>query len=174
MPDYRRVATAVLAAAMGVVGGCRSSRTPESVVTDSARSAAQPSARVDSAAPGADSATTRSDSVALRTDKAQYRAGERMTLTLENRSANSYAFNPCTRSLEREENGAWTPVAEPGRVCTMEAWILDARGTRSGATELPSPLAPGRYRVVVRMTMESAPGAHGAAVTAVSEPITVT
>ena len=106
----------------------------------------------------------RSDSVVLRTDKTQYKAGEQLTLTFENKSASSYAFNPCTRSLEREAGGSWTAVPDEGRMCTMEAWILDARGTRTGTTELPSALAPGRYRVVVRMTVES-PGSGGGGVT---------
>ena len=54
----------------------------------------------------------------------------------------------------------------------MEAWLLDAHATRSGPTELPSPLAAGRYRVVVRLTMERADGT-GTAVSAASEPLTV-
>ena len=117
-------------------------------------------------------AVTRTDSVVLRTDKAQYRPGEKMTLTFENKSAASYAFNPCTRTLEREEGSGWVAVTEEGRMCTMEAWILDPRGTRSGPTELPASLAAARYRVVVRMTVEG--GATPApAVMAVSDPITI-
>ena len=119
------------------------------------------------------SGTVRTDSVVLRTDKTQYRSGEQMTLTFENRSASSYAFNPCARSLERENGGSWSAVPEEGRMCTMEAWILDPHGTRSGPTELPASLAPGRYRVVVRMSVETAGGAAASAVSAVSDPIMV-
>ena len=111
-------------------------------------------------------------SVILRTDKPQYRAGEKMTLTLENKSAASYAFNPCTRSLERQDGASWTAVPDEGRMCTMEAWILDPHGTRSGPTDLPTSLVPGRYRVVVRLTQEGA-GAAAPAVTAVSDPVSV-
>ena len=114
----------------------------------------------------------KTDSVVLRTDKAQYRSGEQMTLTFENRSAKSYAFNPCARSLERENGGSWGAVPEEGRMCTMEAWILDPHGTRSGPTELPASLAPGRYRVVVRMSVEG-PSGGASAVSAVSDPISV-
>lgn len=118
------------------------------------------------------SAVTRTDSVVLRTDKTQYRAGEKVTLTFENRSAASYAFNPCARTLEREDGSAWTAIPEEGRMCTMEAWILDPRATRTGPTELPASLTAGRYRVLVRMTVEG--GATPApAVTAISDPITV-
>jgi hypothetical protein len=132
---------------------------------------ARPSTRADSGTSAA-AGTIRTDSVVLRTDKAQYRPGEQMTLTFENRSASSYAFNPCTRSLERENGGSWSAVPEEGRMCTMEAWILDPHGTRSGATELPTSLTPGRYRVVVRMSVER-PGGAAAAISAVSDPISV-
>jgi len=156
------------AVAVVVPGACRSSA-PGSASTDSASSA-----RADSSSPTAGASTVRSDSVVLRTDKTQYKAGEQLTLTFENKSASSYAFNPCTRSLEREAGGSWTAVPDEGRMCTMEAWILDARGTRTGTTELPTPLAPGRYRVVVRMTVESPGGAPASAISAVSDAITVT
>ena len=129
------------------------------------------SQRADSATPSSPANGAHADSVVLRTNKTQYRAGETMTLTFENKSGSSYAFNPCTRSLERETGGSWSAVPEEGRMCTMEAWILDPHGTRSGDTELPASLPAGRYRVVVRMTMQSPGGA--AAVSAVSDPIAV-
>jgi Big-like domain-containing protein len=118
------------------------------------------------------SGTVRTDSVVLRTDKAQYRSGEQMTLTFENRSASTYTFNPCQRSVERESGGSWSAVVEDGRMCTMEAWVLDPHGARSGPTELPASLAPGRYRVVVRMAVEG-PGGVASAVSAVSDPVSV-
>jgi hypothetical protein len=119
----------------------------------------------------ADTAAVRTDSVLLRTQKAEYRAGEALTLTVENRSGTSFAFNPCMRTVERDEGGTWTPVPESDRMCTMEAWILEPRQTRTASTELPTALSPGRYRIVVRMTTEqpSAP----ATVVAVSDPIRV-
>jgi hypothetical protein len=57
-------------------------------------------------------------------------------------------------------------------MCTMEAWILDPHATRTGPTELPASLTAGRYRVVVRMTVEGA-GTPAPAVSAISDPITV-
>jgi hypothetical protein len=154
--------------AMAAFAACRTSG-PGASPNDTAR----PSQQSDSATSASPAIGARADSVVLRTDKTQYHAGERMTLTLENKSASSYAFNPCTRSLERETGGSWSAVPEEGRMCTMEAWILDPRGTRSGDTELPASLAAGRYRVVVRMTMESPGGAAASAVSAVSDPIVV-
>ena len=113
-----------------------------------------------------------SDSVVLRTDKAEYRAGETMTLTLENRGGSSYTFNPCTRTLERQDGSTWTALPDEGRMCTMEAWMLDAHGTKSGPTELPASITPGRYRVLVRLTQERA-DSSGAPVIATSDPITI-
>jgi hypothetical protein len=109
--------------------------------------------------------------VLLRTDKAQYRAGEKLTLTFENKSGSKYTFNPCSRSLEREQRGSWVAVPDTGSMCTLEAWVLDPHGTRTGDTELDSPLEAGRYRIVVRMTPD-APNAAGS-ISAVSDPITV-
>jgi hypothetical protein len=133
---------------------------------------AKSSPRADSGAPTSASNSVRADSVVLRTDKTQYRAGEKITLTFENKSASSYTFNPCTRAVERESGGSWATVPEETRMCTMEAWILDPHRTRSGATELPAAMAPGRYRVVVRMTVETSPGA-ASAVSAISDPISI-
>ena len=167
-------AVLVGAVALMCAGACGTSGSREA---DTAGSAPAPTAQPDTSrpAPGGavgETAAVRADSVVLRTDKTRYRAGEAMTLTLENRSASSYAFNPCTRALERDENAVWTAVPEPDRMCTMEAWILEPRARREGPTELPTPLEPGRYRVVVRMTKEQ-PGGEASAVVAVSEPITI-
>lgn len=150
------------------LGACRPS-TPGSAAADSA----SVPAGADSSPASSAAAPSRADSVTLRTDKSQYRAGEKITLTFENKGARSYAFNPCSRTLEREENGTWATVPEPDRMCTMEAWILDPHGTRTGPTEVPSPLPAGRYRVAVRMTMDALGSAPAGAVTAVSDPITV-
>jgi hypothetical protein len=94
--------------------------------------------------------------VLIGTDRSSYRAGDPLTLTVDNRSADSVAFNPCTRALEREQSGSWTAVPEPQRICTMEAWILAPGEHRAGPTELPGDLAAGRYRAVLAFTVESA------------------
>jgi len=171
----RHAPAALVATTLLLASGCSSSASRDADTSQvAAPSATQPdtSRPVPSGAVG-DTAVVRADSVVLRTDKTQYGAGEAMTLTLENRSGSSYAFNPCTRAVEREQDGKWTTVPEPGRMCTMEAWILEPRGTRTGPTELPTPLPPGRYRVVVRMTREQPGAGQASAVVAVSEPITV-
>ena len=156
-----RVTIAFVASALIAIA-CRSGA-PASGAVDST---SPPS----STSPGA-SGTVRSDSVLLRTDKAQYRAGETVTLTLENRSGTRYTFNPCFRTLEREQAGSWAPVPDPGRICTMEAWLLEAHGTRTGNTELDSPLEAGRYRIVVHLSPDTPTATTG--ISAVSDPITV-
>lgn len=165
--DTRRLSTMVLAVVTATVIACSPS------TRSSAADSATPAARADSSPTPTAPATARADSVVLRTDKAQYQAGEKMTLTLENKGGGSYSFNPCTRTLEREDGTTWTALPDEGRMCTMQAYLLDAHGTRSGPTELPSPLAPGRYRVVVRLTREQPAGASSPAVSAISDPITV-
>jgi hypothetical protein len=167
--DNRRLAVILVSLSLLALAGCRSGPSG-SPSADSG----SPSSRADTppAVPAA-SATVRSDSVLLRTDKSQYKAGERMTLTFENRSAVGYTFNPCQRSIEREDGGTWKPLPDEGRMCTMEAWLLGPRSTGTGPTELPATIPAGRYRVVVRMGVES-PGATAAStITAVSDPFTV-
>ena len=151
------------------LAGCRSGPS-----ASPAADSGSPSARADTtpAAP-APSTTVRSDSVLLRTDKTQYKAGERMTLTFENRSAVGYTFNPCQRSLERDDGGAWKPLPDEDRMCTMEAWLLGPHSTGTGPTELPAKIPAGRYRVVVRMGVENPGAAAASTITAVSDPFTV-
>lgn len=92
----------------------------------------------------------------VATDRTSYRAGDPLTLTVHNGLADSIAFNPCTRTLEREEAGHWRAVSEPQRICTMEAWLLAPGERRAGPTDLPADLATGRYRAVLAFTVESA------------------
>ena len=125
-------------------------------------------------------APTRSDSasaqtqtsIELRTDQSRYRAGGAVALTIVNHSATRYSFNPCTRVIERESNGAWSAIPDEGRMCTMEAWVLEPNATRDATTDLPNPLPPGRYRLTIAFTADGqTPPA--AATQASSPPITV-
>jgi len=166
--DNRQLVVTLVGVSLLALAACRSGPSG-SPSADSG----SPAARADTPAAPAASATVRSDSVLLRTDKAQYKAGERMTLTFENRSAVGYTFNPCQRSIEREDGGTWKPLPDEDRMCTMEAWLLGPRSTGTGPTELPATIPAGRYRIVVRMGVES-PGATAAStITAVSDPFTV-
>ena len=168
--DNRRLVATVVGAVVALAA-CAPGASKSSS-DDSATAAAPAPSRTDTTGP-ATSATVRSDSVVLRTDRTQYKAGEKITLTFQNRSGATYAFNPCTRALEHEDAGTWKPMPDEGRMCTMEAWMLEPHATRTGDTELPATMAPGRYRVVVRMTVEGSGATPAAAITAVSDAITV-
>ncbi len=85
----------------------------------------------------------------ITADRVRYRAGQPLTLTIRNGRADTVSFNPCTRTLETQRDGKWIAVPEPGRICTMEAWMLSPGSTRVGPTELPADLHAGRYRVVL-------------------------
>jgi hypothetical protein len=108
----------------------------------------------------------------LRTDKSSYRAGEQMSLTLINPTSNSYAFNPCTRLIEREVSGRWTQLEEM-RMCTMIAHILAARSRRTEKTELTKGIEPGSYRVILLLSPQRSGAATEGGVR-LSAPITVT
>lgn len=126
-------------------------------------------------APVADTVPATPD-VDLRTDKTRYRAGDSLTISFVNKSAATFVFNPCPRTVQRETDLAsgrgWVPVAEPARMCTMEAWILKPKETRTAKTQLPDPLAEGQVRIVVAMTRQGPAEAPGG-VHAVSAPITI-
>jgi hypothetical protein len=63
--------------------------------------------------------------------------------------------------VEREVDGAWRAVEEPGRVCTMEAWLLKPRATRTATTELRAALAAGRHLLVARCSTRDVPYTWG-------------
>ena len=104
--------------------------------------------------------------VTITTDTRTYRPGDPVELRITNSSARRFTFNPCTRTLEREDEAGvdrWSVVKED-RMCTMIAHVLEAKSTRTEKTELSEGLAPGRYRVVVVFT-EDDPAAGAAAKT---------
>jgi hypothetical protein len=165
-PYARLLAVALLAAV--TVAGCR-----PGAAGGSATDSTNPRVSSPSESAASTSALARADSIVLKTDKTAYKAGETMTLTFQNRGGASYTFNPCTRTVERDSGGRWTALPEEGRMCTMQAFILAPHATQTGTTELPTPLAPGRYRVAVRMTLEQSGGKAVGPVYAVSDPISV-
>jgi hypothetical protein len=93
-----------------------------------------------------------------------------------NRTGSTYAFNPCTRSVESQSGTTWSAVAEEGRMCTMEAWMLEPNQMRTVDTDLPSTLGAGTHRVVIELTREGAAAGATAApdrVRATSPAITI-
>jgi hypothetical protein len=95
--------------------------------------------------------------VAVELDRTQYASGGTLNLRLVNRSAETFGYNPCTRTIEVRENGRWRAVLEPDRICTMELRLLGPRETAMATTELPDTIADGDFRLAIRLTPEGAP-----------------
>lgn len=119
-------------------------------------------------APPTAAAVDSAAAIELRTDRASYRAGDNATLTIVNHTTLEWTFNPCTRTLERESGAAWQVVPE-GRMCTMEAWVLGPKATRTAPTSFGGSLDAGRYRLVIAFA-----SASGTRVRATSAPVTIT
>jgi hypothetical protein len=117
--------------------------------------------------------------VTIALDRTSYAAGSRVEMRVTNHTNATLGFNPCSRSVERRQGDAWITVPEPGRVCTMELWLLSPHGSRTGTTEIPPSLARGSYRLALTLTRENtaegggAPRTPSATVRAVSEPFQV-
>ena len=116
------------------------------------------------------SSGTGTQPIAITVDRAAYAPGATVGLRIVNGSDATFGYNPCTRSVEREQSGAWTTLPpEPDRVCTMELRLLQPRQTVSATTDLPRSLAAGRYRLLLSFSREDA-SAGGSNVSAVLVP----
>lgn len=157
------VSAIALAACYGPGGNADTTRVDSTVVSAPAIHDSTPRTDTGNVPAGVD--------LELRTDKPSYRGGEQMMLTLVNPTSSSYAYNPCTRLLERESGSGWVEVREE-RICTMIAHILAPRSRRTENTELTAGLEPGRYRVILSLTVEGS-GVPSRSVR-ISAPINVT
>lgn len=95
-------------------------------------------------------------SVRLTLDRSSYRAGSPVTLQLANQTSRTFGYNPCTRTIERLRDGAWTLYPEPDRICTMELRLLEASGSIATQTELPPGISRGTYRMSIALSDETA------------------
>ncbi|HEX6535268.1 MAG TPA: hypothetical protein VF041_11755 [Gemmatimonadaceae bacterium] len=154
-----RLVLSVLALA-GALLSCRAASSGDGAASSRASS--------DSAATPA--APTSADSVELRADRSSYAATDTLRLTIANHAHASYSFNPCTRTVERQTASGWEALAEPDRICTMEAWLLAPDSTRNATTTLPTSIAAGTYRLALSMTRE---GGEAGRLTIRSEPFAV-
>jgi hypothetical protein len=119
--------------------------------------------------PAAD--TSPSVGVALELDRTSYSPGSQVQLRATNHTNDQLAYNPCTRSIERRQNDTWSLIVEADRVCTMQAYLLNAHQTRTDPTDLPSTLDRGTYRMALGFSRQ-VPGATGT-IRAVSLPFQV-
>lgn len=62
-----------------------------------------------------------------------------------------YWFNPCNRTVERLEGARWVALPPELRLCTAEAYLLDAHGARTEGTDVPADATPGTYQFVFSM-----------------------
>lgn len=118
-------------------------------------------------------ATAPDGPITLRTDGAEYAAGGAVGLTIASAAEATYSFNPCTRIVEVRDGAVWNAVDEGGRVCTMEAWLIEPGASRTATTELPEPLAAGQYRMVIAFTREGDAQSSPERFSATSPPFTV-
>lgn len=134
-----------------------------------------PDTATPSPAPVVDATPKPSAAVTVVTDTRTYRPGDPVELRITNGTAGSFTFNPCTRTIERENENAvdsWSEVKEE-RMCAMIAHVLDANSTRVERTELGEEMQPGRYRMLLRFS-SAGPAARASHVTAYTQPFTVT
>ncbi|MDQ3949904.1 MAG: hypothetical protein M3282_06135 [Gemmatimonadota bacterium] len=110
--------------------------------------------------------------VMITLDRTRYAPGSRVEMRVTNHTSETRGFNPCTRSVERRQGDSWVMVPEPGRVCTMEIWLVNPHGSRAGTTELPAWLPRGTYRLALILTREGG-GPPAPTVRALSEPFQV-
>jgi Big-like domain-containing protein len=110
--------------------------------------------------------------VAIDLDRTSYRAGSQVRMRLTNHTDETVGFNPCTRIIERRQGDSWVTVPEPGRVCTMQLYLLSPHATRTETTELPSWIPRGTYRLALVLTRENA-GVPAPTVRAVSGAVQV-
>jgi hypothetical protein len=101
--------------------------------------------------------------VVSRTDSAQYAAGDRPTVTLENHSPTSVGYNLCFAFLEldRLEAETWKLLSVdlgPGGNVDCQAFLamLQPGMIDSGRLYLPDDLPRGRYRLVHNVTIGDA------------------
>lgn len=84
----------------------------------------------------------------LQVDPDPVGAGQDLTLTLTNRSAEAMGYNLCVATLDRRDGDIWVEAPEqPTEICTMELRVLMAEGSDSFRHTIPATLPAGEYRM---------------------------
>ncbi len=157
MTNSKSSAPAALMLAIAMLAACtpaspQPERTP---ATPSSSSQSPPTAGTPS-----DPAPAASSDADLTLDKSSFASGAQVRMTIRSRTSDVLGFNPCNRTLERQDGSRWVKFEEPGRMCTMELWLLEPQATRSATTDLPASVPSGTYRVVLLLSRQK-PGAVG-------------
>jgi len=111
-------------------------------------------------------------SVRITVAPGAYAPGAMVPFTVSGEGDEEYVWNPCLRTVERPPDPQWVTVDEPGRVCTLEGWILRPGGRTEATTGLPPSLPAGEYRI--RLGFSRSAGDHNVTDYQVSNPFTVT
>ena len=123
------------------------------LLSTSCRSAPPPSA--DTSPPESAARMPDNAGVRLTLDRSSYRPGADVTITLTNGTRQTFGYNECTRTIERQEGSGWTAVAEPDRICTMHLALLQPNSTASARTDLPANIRAGSYRLSLALSDET-------------------
>lgn len=94
--------------------------------------------------------TTRDPARSIRfgTDRPEYRAGEEVTASLENRSGAAIAHNLCFTTIEHRSDGEWRNVASFGAGRCQLIWVsLPAGAVATSRAAVPTNLPAGPYRL---------------------------
>ena len=119
---------------------------------------------------------TPASDVTIALDRTTYSPGGQVELRVTNHTNETLGFNPCTRSIEQRQGESWSLIVEPGRVCTMQLYIIQPHATRNEITDLPTSLERGTYRIALGFTREGpsvTPPTPAPAIRAVSAPFQV-
>lgn len=120
--------------------------------------------------PVADPGDSRADGATVTTTASSYTPGSRVGLRITNNTGSTLGYNACTRTIEHNNNGNWSPIPEPNRMCTMQINLIEPGQTRSDATDLPNSMPVGTYRIVISMSRQET---NGGVITARSNSFTV-
>jgi len=96
--------------------------------------------------------------------------GATIDVRFQNTGAVRAWFNPCNRTVERLNGSTWVGLPPELRMCTAQAYELDAGSPRVERTDVPADAPTGTLRFVFPMVAEQ-PGAGTAQIR--STPFTV-
>lgn len=85
-------------------------------------------------------------------------AAASIDVRFENTGVHTYRFNPCERGVERLEVGGWVRLPPELRLCTAEAFALDAGSTNVHRSDVPVDASAGTYRFLFPVTEEAVGG----------------
>jgi hypothetical protein len=99
---------------------------------------------------GCRSSTSADEAVEITTDRREYRAGDVVSVTVTNVSAEPIGYNLCVHRVERRTGTGWSVASEfppPGSACIDALFSLAPGASVVVQPRLPQDLTAGVYRV---------------------------